>query len=791
MVADFTIDTDLAEIQEAEKIAKALRSFQGRVDLDVEGREELADALDLAEKMDQIRSVKVQVQGLQDLERAGQLADDLERRRTIPIDAQASDLVRLEDEITEAGEGGAEGIAGAIGDVDFEGIGAAGLDALTGALATAGPWAAVAGAAGAAFGGEFLEGFSNALPTGRADTIRALRTNLSGSEMREVGTAGGEAYSAGLTEGLTEAKDAAATLRGELGDVDEDLDLGEVTRQASALAAVFDVDIADAVTGVRNLVAQGLVRDSEEGFNLLFELAQRTGVQFDEMLESSDEFSTAIKALGIEGAHGLGLIAEMIEQKIFPQVDQAGEVFEELNETIITGGAAEALEQIGLNAEEMQQRIAAGGPDAARAVAEISERLLAIDDDALQASATAEIFGGNMALLGDEAREAALELFATADGTTAVGTAASDAADAIEESATGLDRLKRAAIDAGEAIGTPLADALAVADALEAGDWDGVAQGLQDVGQGFGDLIPGIKGSGDEAEAAAPKLMSTSDELRAMKGEAIGAADGLDETEGAVSSLDDALAEFSGRFDADELFIDLEEQIARTVATATEAEGSFLNLDGSFNLLDDTGRELNQTFIDLAREQDGLITGLQDGTISAGEYQAGMGRVRQGVIDARMAMGDGRAEAERYADKLLAIPDDISPDVRATSNVPAVVDRAERDLNRLDGKTATTYIVTRTSTISGKGTGTISKRAHGGPVTAGDPFLVGEEGEELFVPGEDGTIIDAGQTRAMRSAPTGPAAAGLTVNVAVHGSLLTERSLEEIIADAVRRGGLR
>lgn len=79
------------------------------------------------------------------------------------------------------------------------------------------------------------------------------------------------------------------------------------------------------------------------------------------MLELTDEFSTAIKALGIDGPRGLKLIGQMVEQGIFPQVDQAGEVFEELNETIINGGAHDALVQLDVDADQMTQDIAAGG----------------------------------------------------------------------------------------------------------------------------------------------------------------------------------------------------------------------------------------------------------------------------------------------------------------------------------------------------------------------------------------------------------------------------------------------
>jgi hypothetical protein len=38
-------------------------------------------------------------------------------------------------------------------------------------------------------------------------------------------------------------------------------------------------------------------------------------------------------------------------------------------------------------------------------------------------------------------------------------------------------------------------------------------------------------------------------------------------------------------------------------------------------------------------------------------------------------------------------------------------------------------------------TGTLGKRANGGPVTGGSPYIVGERGPELFVPGRSGTIV--------------------------------------------------
>ena len=46
----------------------------------------------------------------------------------------------------------------------------------------------------------------------------------------------------------------------------------------------------------------------------------------------------------------------------------------------------------------------------------------------------------------------------------------------------------------------------------------------------------------------------------------------------------------------------------------------------------------------------------------------------------------------------------------------------------------------------GKALGPVPARAAGGPVTARQPFLVGEQGPELFVPREHGTIIPSAGT---------------------------------------------
>lgn len=62
--------------------------------------------------------------------------------------------------------------------------------------------------------------------------------------------------------------------------------------------------------------------------------------------------------------------------------------------------------------------------------------------------------------------------------------------------------------------------------------------------------------------------------------------------------------------------------------------------------------------------------------------------------------------------------------------------------------------------MKGQYGGQIPGRAHGGPVSSGTPYLVGEEGPELFVPGASGQIIPNGAGRGGGSGPG--------VNVTMH-----------------------
>lgn len=131
-------------------------------------------------------------------------------------------------------------------------------------------------------------------------------------------------------------------------------------------------------------------------------------------------------------------------------------------------------------------------------------------------------------------------------------------------------------------------------------------------------------------------------------------------------------------------------------------------------------------------------------------------------------VAEARGEAERYAGDY-------------TAHVNADVDQARADLRALlgDMDALPRHIRTQVSVNYGgarAGTGGIQARADGGPVSAGDPYLVGERGPELFVPARSGTIV-----------PNGGGVGGTVINLHVGGSVVTERDLVDTVRKGLRR----
>jgi hypothetical protein len=102
-------------------------------------------------------------------------------------------------------------------------------------------------------------------------------------------------------------------------------------------------------------------------------------------------------------------------------------------------------------------------------------------------------------------------------------------------------------------------------------------------------------------------------------------------------------------------------------------------------------------------------------------------------------------------------------------------------------------VVNAVKTISGAVGGIVGKipgLASGGPVSAGQAYVVGERGPELFVPASNGTIIPNLSAPSAATAGT-VAAAGTTINISFPNYVGTHRDLVDLIKRELTRDARR
>ena len=166
-----------------------------------------------------------------------------------------------------------------------------------------------------------------------------------------------------------------------------------------------------------------------------------------------------------------------------------------------------------------------------------------------------------------------------------------------------------------------------------------------------------------------------------------------------------------------------------------------------------------------------LAAGVTAGTGIANELIAGgataideTNRLVESATNAATEVGQLAASAyygtglKNAQDTVQGFIDDLGPDGPGNKKMQRIMDNLARSLNRESKITVTTVYRTEGSPPSTS----VEPRAGGGPVNRNTPYLVGEQGPELFVPSISGTIIPNGGSGGAVSA--GGAAINLTVN---------------------------
>ena len=211
------------------------------------------------------------------------------------------------------------------------------------------------------------------------------------------GAAASKAYAEGAGSSLGEVQNAVGLVQSSFSTLgfEGDLNIDEAASSALAFADIFDTDISGAVQAASTLVTSGLADGSEQAFDLMTTSFQKVPAAMrNELPEIIQEYGTNFRALGFSGEESFNLLVNAAGQGKFA-LDKTGDALKEftIRGSDMSKTSVAAYEAVGLNAQEMSNAIAQGGPGAQDALKQTAAALNTIADPAEKANAAIALFG--------------------------------------------------------------------------------------------------------------------------------------------------------------------------------------------------------------------------------------------------------------------------------------------------------------------------------------------------------------------------------------------------------------
>lgn len=259
-----------------------------------------------------------------------------------------------------------------------------------------------------------------------ADYDKAMRsvstqTGAVGDELEDLGDVVQQVYADNFGESMGEAADAVAEVRRLLGL--EGDDLASAAKNAIALSDAFEFDIAESTRAASALMKNFGVT-AEEAYNIIAYGAQNGANQNGDMLDVLNEYAAQYSALGLSADQFVQGLITAGDEGVF-SMDKVGDAVKEFNirSKDLSTTSAEAYALLGLNADEMFSRFAAGGETANEAFFEVLDALNNLDDPLAKNTAAVNLFGTQYEDLGENV----LDILA------GMGSATLDNVDAMEQ----------------------------------------------------------------------------------------------------------------------------------------------------------------------------------------------------------------------------------------------------------------------------------------------------------------------------------------------------------------------
>ena len=232
-----------------------------------------------------------------------------------------------------------------------------------------------------------------------------VQTGMSSKEMEKYNGIMKEMYNKNYGDSFDDIAQSIATVAQNSKEVDP-AKIQELTEGALTLRDAFGFEVNETMRAANMLIDQfGL--SGEEAYNLIAQGAQKGLNKNGDLLDTINEYAVHFKQTGLSAEDFFNMIENGAEEGTF-SVDKLGDAWKEfgIRAKDTTNTTTEAYEILGLNADEMRAKFAAGGESAKQATDTILTALFSMDDAVKQNQAGVDLFGTMWEDLGADAIKA-------------------------------------------------------------------------------------------------------------------------------------------------------------------------------------------------------------------------------------------------------------------------------------------------------------------------------------------------------------------------------------------------
>ena len=239
------------------------------------------------------------------------------------------------------------------------------------------------------------------------------KTGASKGEFEELESIMNQIYADNFGEDMNDIADTMAIIIQQTGATGDEL--LKTSENALLLRDTFDFDVNESVRSA-NMLMQQFGLTSDEAFTLIAQGTQNGLDKNGDLLDTINEYSVHFKQAGYTADEMFNSLINGTKAGTF-SVDKLGDAVKEFGIRMKDGSAEEALNSIGLKADDVVKRFAQGGNTASEAMGDVIEALYSIQDPLKQNEAGVALFGTTWEDLGADGINALMTIRGEVDST--------------------------------------------------------------------------------------------------------------------------------------------------------------------------------------------------------------------------------------------------------------------------------------------------------------------------------------------------------------------------------------